>query len=981
MKSQWKIVLIGILALFALTYFIWNTYQNSRSAEAMRQWVDHSYQVMEKIDHLSASVSQLESDARGWLLTHNETFVTSSEEHSAETNELLHDLFRLTADNASQQKDVANLAALITQKVQFHLSQVHADPSFSPNLNDSPVKGKKLMDDITVQLENLRNSENKLLHARISSDQAFVRRGFVTTLVGTIAALLFIAVILWQLNTDINRRKKAEQQLKQFQYRFQAILDNIPLMIQVKDLNGKYLLINKQLKETFSYTDEMLIGKSDHDLDPENADEFERTDKQVAESGKPADIDETVVLNNRKHHFHYVKFPLRDQSGTVFAVGGFGIDVTERNKAAEELGHSEQKMRTLLSSTNEGFFMVDRDYKLILINEAGKLIARFSTGKEPELGDNIKDIIRPERKDALLGIFRRVFEGDSLEYEQIFDTEGERRTFLLSFLPVKESDAVIAACVVSKDITDVVKYRQQLIEARRKAERAEKSQEQFLANMSHEIRTPLNGIIGMANLLQKSKLDGEQREFVSIIKYSSDNLLVLINDILDFSKIKAGKLNIELIEFNIWDVVQKAVGALQQRAKEKDLGLLIFFHDDVPRLIKGDPYRLNQILSNLLSNAIKFTAKGYIRIEISCKQLVEGWCTMKFRIKDTGIGIATDKLAMIFESFSQASEDVTRKFGGTGLGLTITKQLVELQGGNIRVESEEGVGTSVTFEIPYEVIEESLSMPQEEENNNTPEHYSFMGKKVLVVEDNEINRKVISYNLEPAGIEITMANEGKEAVRILEKGSKFDLIIMDLQMPIMNGFQATVYIRQKLKLHTPIIAMTASALKNEEVKCLQLGMDEYLTKPFAPEELFKLLAKYFDDKKIEEVKIATAHVAEKPPSYSLDFISVKKKPEVIAHVLNIILLEAPKLLQEISNAITNEDWKIARDKAHKLKSSIGLLQARDLLEILDKIEIYSDQKSKHEELPALIESAIERFNLLKPMLEAEHEAASVLHSN
>jgi len=409
--------------------------------------------------------------------------------------------------------------------------------------------------------------------------------------------------------------------------------------------------------------------------------------------------------------------------------------------------------------------------------------------------------------------------------------------------------------------------------------------------------------------------------------------------------------------------------------------LLIFFHDDVPRLIKGDPYRLNQILSNLLSNAIKFTAKGYIRIEISCKQLLEGWCTMKFRIKDTGIGIATDKLAMIFESFSQASEDVTRKFGGTGLGLTITKQLVELQGGNIRVESEEGVGTSVTFEIPYEVIEESLSMPQEQENNSTLEHYSFIGKKVLVVEDNEINRKVISYNLEPAGIEITMANEGKEAVRILEKGSKFDLIIMDLQMPIMNGFQATVYIRQKLKLHTPIIAMTASALKNEEVKCLQLGMDEYLTKPFAPEELFKLLAKYFDDKKIEEVQIANAHVAEKSPSYSLDFISVKKKPEVIAHVLNIILLEAPKLLQEISNAITNEDWKIARDKAHKLKSSIGLLQARDLLEILDKIEIFSDQKSKHEELPALIESAIERFNLLKPMLEAEHEAASVLHSN
>ena len=204
-------------------------------------------------------------------------------------------------------------------------------------------------------------------------------------------------------------------------------------------------------------------------------------------------------------------------------------------------------------------------------------------------------------------------------------------------------------------------------------------------------------------------------------------------------------------------------------AKEKELGLLIYFHDDVPRLIKGDPYQLNQILSNLLSNAIKFTSKDMCASRFPAKQVVDGWCTMKFRIKDTGIGIATEKLAMIFESFSQGSEDVTRKFGGTGLGLTITKQLVELQGGNIRVESEVGVGTNVTFEISYEIIEESLSIQTPEEAGSSYERFSFPGKKVLVVEDNEINRKVISYNLEPAGIEITMANEGKEAVKILEK--------------------------------------------------------------------------------------------------------------------------------------------------------------------------------------------------------------------
>src|SRR4030095_7640073 len=189
----------------------------------------------------------------------------------------------------------------------------------------------------------------------------------------------------------------------------------------------------------------------------------------------------------------------------------------------------------------------------------------------------------------------------------------------------------------------------------------------------------------------------------------------------------------------------------------------------------------------------------------------------------------------------------------------------ELQGGNIRVESEEGVGTSVAFEIPYEVIEVPLTMPKQEEERNTVEQFSFAGKNVLVVEDNEINRKVMSYNLEPAGINVTMANDGKEAVKMLERGQHFDLILMDLQMPIMNGFQASVYIRQKLKIQTPIIAMTASALKNEEVKCIQLGMNEYLTKPFAPEELFKLLEKYFDEQPDSETSSISSITNEKIP--------------------------------------------------------------------------------------------------------------------
>ncbi len=967
MKSQSKIILVGLLAFFALAYFIWNTFQNSRTAEALQEWVDHSHLVMDKIDQISLSVTQMESNSRGYLVTRDQRFAKAANDNRDIVDRSAKDLDELLADNQNQTKNLQKLKPLLEQKTHHHLSQLKLDSLQGTIMEYSPLRGKALMDSINNILQVMWGRENQLLNERTIRNKDYVQRGFVTTLVGTLTALVFIGIILWQLNTDIQRRKKAEKEVRNTQYLLQSILDNIPLMIQIKDLQGRYLLINKKLKDTFSYTDEMLLGKTDHNVEPSEAEEYERTDNLAIKTKQPVDVNETVMLKNKQYHFHYVKFPLLDPSGEPFAVGGFGFDVTERMEAAHLLQSSEQKMRALLSSTNEGFFMIDRDYQLILINEAGRKIAKFSTGKDAEIGDKLHELVVPERKEGLLQIFARVFEGESIEYEQTYIMDGKKRSFFISVLPVREGDKIIGICVVSRDITDLEKSRQLLIEARKKAESAEKLQEQFLANISHEIRTPLNGIIGMANLIQKTNLSEDQKEFVNIIKFSSDNLLVLINDILDFSKIKAGKLNIEKIEFNIFDIVQKAVSTLQQKAKEKDIGLLIFFHDEVPRLCLGDPYRLNQILSNLLSNAIKFTQAGYIRIEISCRNLSKDHTGMKFRIKDTGIGIAEDKLALIFESFSQGGEDITRKFGGTGLGLTITKQLVELQGGNIGVDSQSGSGTTVTFEIPYEKVDQPARQEIIPAEIETLEELSFPGKTVLVIEDNEVNKKVIGYHLDPIGIITTMVNDGKEAVELLEDGKRFDLIIMDLQMPVMNGFQATAYIRQKLQLDIPIIAMTASALKNEEAKCYELGMNEYLSKPFAPEDLYRVLEMYLNGKVVEKKLFASA----KDTPYSLDFISVKKKPEVIAHVLGIILEETPNALLAIREAISNEEWKEAYEKSHKLKSSLGLIQAKELFALMNQIEINSSGETNLEELLNLAETAIEKYNLLKPMLESE----------
>ncbi|HEY0676631.1 MAG TPA: response regulator, partial [Chitinophagaceae bacterium] len=374
----------------------------------------------------------------------------------------------------------------------------------------------------------------------------------------------------------------------------------------------------------------------------------------------------------------------------------------------------------------------------------------------------------------------------------------------------------------------------------------------------------------------------------------------------------------------------------------------------------------------LLGNAIKFTQQGYVRLEISVAKETADMVRLQFQVKDSGIGIPEDKLAYIFESFSQAGEEITRKYGGTGLGLTITKQLIELQKGCIDIHSQAGSGTTISFEIPYGKIKDQRKQEVTEDEEISDRNAALANKKILIVEDNEVNQKVIAYNLEPAGIKTTIATNGREAVDKLEAGERFDLIIMDLQMPVMNGFQATAYIRQKLNMNVPIIAMTASALRNEQVKCFELGMNEYVTKPFSPSELFNLLEKHTSGGNgknyIEEKE-------ENRQPYNLDNISIRKKKDVIAHVLNLFLQETSPMLQQIKEHILHEQWEETWQKAHKLKSSVGLLQMNELLQTIGLIEQYAKNKELLDELTGLIDKAIEEYNLIQPMLEAERDSA------
>ncbi|HYF32809.1 MAG TPA: PAS domain-containing protein [Chitinophagaceae bacterium] len=972
MKNQGKILLLLSFALIAFGYFIWQVYSTNNRLQQTRQLVNRTYQVIQNINDLLSTIIASESATRAYAITHDPDMKQEVLRLSAQVRERLTGADRIVRDSIAKNY-LSGLRALVDQKLDFQVAIANSPEAAVREV--ASLRGKRLMDSIRTTIRFILLREQDLLKTRNQQNEDVSQKALLTTIIGSIIFFVFIAAILWALSTDIQKRIRAERELQQFRHRFQAILDNTPLLIFLKDLQGRYILVNKSFRETVRASEEQIIGKTDFDFEEQaEAENYKQSDEQVIQTLKPVEQEEVQLTPTGRRFLHYTKFPVLDQEGKIFAISGFGSDVTARKEAEEKLRSSEAKMRALLDTTKEGFYLLDQHFNILLLNESGKEMMRLVSGKIADVGENMLNVILPERLEEFTSMMNEVLKGKTFEFEQNFTTAKGQIWLLINYLPVRYRDSqAMGICVVARDITELVRYREQLIEAKKKAERAEKLQEQFLANMSHEIRTPLNGIIGMTNLLLHTQLTADQFEYANIIKYSSDNLSVLINDILDFSKIKAGKLSIENIEFNLWEVAQKAVAALQPKAREKDLGVLIFFHTDTPSRIKGDPHRLNQVLSNLLGNAIKFTQQGYVRLEIAVASETDTTCRLQFQVKDSGIGIPEDKLAFIFESFSQAGEEITRKYGGTGLGLTITKQLIELQNGCIDITSKPGAGTTISLEIPYEKAPYTPSEEITEEEESAFLNAALFNKKILVVEDNEVNQKVITYNLEPAGVITTIAVNGREAVNKLEAGERFDLIIMDLQMPVMNGFQATAYIRQKLRLNTPIIAMTASALRNEQVKCFELGMNEYVTKPFAPTELFRLLEKHINGG--NGSKKHTPEKAQEEKPYNLDNISIKKKKDVIAHVLNLFLQETPPMLLQVKDHILHENWDETYQKAHKLKSSVGLLQMNDLLQTITIIEQNAKNREQLDSLPALIDKAIEEYHLIQPMLEAERDAA------
>jgi signal transduction histidine kinase/CheY-like chemotaxis protein/HPt (histidine-containing phosphotransfer) domain-containing protein len=498
---------------------------------------------------------------------------------------------------------------------------------------------------------------------------------------------------------------------------------------------------------------------------------------------------------------------------------------------------------------------------------------------------------------------------------------------------------------------------EELSHALEAAERSNMLKEQFVANMSHEIRTPLNAILGFSSLLQRTDLNGNQKEFAQGIQTSSTNLLAIINDILDFSKIEAGALHIERIPFSVPSLLHSVDNMFRYRADEKQLAFEIKEDKNVPEAILGDPTRLTQILVNLLGNAFKFTNEGGVKLHVGVAKRDSGSATLRFTVTDTGIGIPSNKQDSIFERFGQATSDTTRRYGGAGLGLTISKQLIELQGGSIRVESVEGKGASFIVEIPYQITEaanNASGKPQAEEG-----HFNKNKVKILIVEDNPMNRRIVELLLDEWHFQHEHAANGKIALDLLRK-NVYDLVLMDIQMPEMDGYTTAQATRQELHLDVPIIATTAHAFAGEREKCISYGMNDYISKPIREDELLALINRYVPrskEKKQKNVaaKTSTQHHIGFNRHYVMELS--KGKPEVLQEMAGLFLSQSAKELEQIERSLLSNNFCEAAAAAHSMKSTAAYMGfAASLGELLKKLELAARDKSPDaEEVNSLFE--------------------------
>lgn len=647
------------------------------------------------------------------------------------------------------------------------------------------------------------------------------------------------------------------------------------------------------------------------------------------------------------------------------------------NKELEAHSYSlklaSQYSLSLIEASRDPLFTISPNGKITDTNDATVQVTGVS--REQLIGSDFIDYFT-EPKKARDG-YKKVFSKGFVVDYPLTIMAGKLTDVLFNGSVYKDDRGnVVGAVVVARDITEQKRIATELIEAKVFAElatalaeeakskaelateiavNAVKTKQQFLSNMSHEIRTPMNAIIGFTKVVLKTELTAKQKEYLMAIKMSGDALIVLINDILDLAKVDAGKMTFEQIPFKIKKSLSSMLHLFETKIQEKNLKLVSEYDEKIPEVLLGDSVRLHQIILNLVSNAVKFTTEGIITVSVHLMFEDDEKVIIEFAVNDTGIGISEDKMESIFENFQQASSGTSRLYGGTGLGLAIVKQLVESQGGNIRVKSKINEFSQFSFTLPFLKTKADAALESEilELNNE------IKGIRVLVVEDMALNQLLMKTVLDDFGFERDIAENGKIAVEKL-KTNQYDIVLMDLQMPEMNGFEATEYIRKTLNLTIPIIALTADVTTVDLAKCKAVGMDDYIAKPIDERVLYSKivgLIKKPKSSKPNKTSIVLIPKAENVKYINLDYLNhrTKSNPKLMIEMIGLYLQQTPQLINTLKQSLVDQDWNLLNAAIHKMIPSFSIMGIHsDFENMAKKIQEFVVIKQQNDEMESMV---------------------------
>lgn len=772
---------------------------------------------------------------------------------------------------------------------------------------------------------------------------------------------------------DISQRKAAEAERQDLLTRFKLAADATQLGIWDFDLETGQLLWNEHMYDMASVPRNTDISFEQWRglVHPDDLEETLRNFQQAVEQARPNfGMEYRIVLPNGEIKILTQRaITFCNNDGKVVRCLGTSQDVTLQRQS--EAIREELLTRFELAAETLHLGILDADLRTGAVQGDAqlKLMLGIEAIPNPDWRVWIRQVYPDDRAAMQALLLKALPQGSLLEAEWRQERDsGELRHFETKARIIWKNGQPSRLIAATIDITERVNQRNELISAKLQAEKSEQLQEQFLANMSHEIRTPLNGIVGMSDLMGGTLLTARQREYLQVIQNSSQGLLTIINDVLDISKIKAGKFTIDHAAFNLHHVIISAFELLQLKATQKSLSYQLQVDPDVPVMVMGDAGRLSQVLINLLGNAVKFTREGSVVLTVHPAGYIQGKMRLLFTVTDTGIGMSPEVKDDVFNSFAQASREVGIEFGGTGLGLAISKQLVELQGGSIEVESTLGLGSCFRILLAYEVVDMPQVLPEEGPRNLPNELYS--GKRVLVAEDNEVNRMVIAEYLQKVGLTPVMTHDGQQAVDMLQQDPAFDLVILDLRMPVLNGFETAQAIRQQLKLSMPIMALSASTLRSEKDKCLSVGMNAYMAKPFKASELYNNIYQLISGASLAEAEKETPEAAEELPLYDLSELEMLGEPDFARQIIDTFIQNGGSTMREIDLALAAGKTATVFELAHRLKSSSGMLGAQALMQSLAKTEALArTSPASLDELTCLVAQTQALFEQVSTALE------------